>query len=234
MREAFAVTAITGLMILAAPASAATMLSTTGAPLTETIKGSSGPDGTLVKFTSVPSSYVVDYSSTDALHASSTGGFAFVEGATTSGFTDLTITPETIDFSAFKFNIQLPAASGPDLPNGYKTDFTFLTTVLFAGGGSQTFNTDVGSGTGVNRFLITAGPNQAISQIEFSTLAGVSTKNNNPTLNNSFNFDSLRQVSFDVSGVPEPATWALFLLGFGGIGAMLRYGRKQGGTALMA
>jgi hypothetical protein len=25
-----------------------------------------------------------------------------------------------------------------------------------------------------------------------------------------------------VSGVPEPATWALFIIGFGGIGAMLR------------
>jgi len=230
MREAFAaVTAITGLMMIAVPASAATMLSTTGTPLTERITGSSSPDGTLLKFTSSPSAYVVDYTSTDTLHASSSGGFAFVEGATTSsGFTDLTITPETIDFSAFKFNIQLPAATGPSIPNGYKTDFTFLTTVLFAGGGSQSFTTDVGSGTGVNRFLITAGPSQAISEIEFSTLAGISTKNNSATLNNSFNFDSLRQVSFDVSGVPEPATWALLLLGFGGIGAMLRFGRKNG------
>jgi len=33
-----------------------------------------------------------------------------------------------------------------------------------------------------------------------------------------------------VSGVPEPATWAMFLLGFGGIGFMLRgVRRKQAG-----
>jgi hypothetical protein len=56
---------------------------------------------------------------------------------------------------------------------------------------------------------------------------GVSTKNNDPTLTNGYNFDSLRQVSFDaVSGVPEPSTWALFILGFGAIGLMMR-GRRQ-------
>lgn len=30
-----------------------------------------------------------------------------------------------------------------------------------------------------------------------------------------------------VSGVPEPTTWALMILGFGGIGAMLRRGRSR-------
>jgi hypothetical protein len=30
------------------------------------------------------------------------------------------------------------------------------------------------------------------------------------------------------SGVPEPATWAMFLLGFGGIGFMLRNSRRKG------
>ena len=60
-------------------------------------------------------------------------------------------------------------------------------------------------------------------------MVGVSTKNNDPTLTNDFNFDSLRQVSFDAIGaVPEPSTWALFILGFGGIGVMLRSARKRG------
>lgn len=33
-------------------------------------------------------------------------------------------------------------------------------------------------------------------------------------------------------GVPEPATWAMMLLGFGGIGFALRRGRKQNGRLL--
>ena len=226
-----AATAITSLLMIAVPSSATTMLSTTGTPLTETIKNNSSPDGTLLKFTSDPSSYVVDYSSTDMLHAGSTGGFAFVTGATDTGFADLTIKPEAVDFSAFKFNLHLPASTGPNIPDGYKTDFTFDTTVFFAGGSFQTFNTDVGNGNGENRYLITADLNQSISEIVFSDLAGISTKNGQQALSNDFNFDSLRQVSFDAVGiVPEPATWALFILGFGAIGTKLRAARKRRGA----
>lgn len=230
MRQSLAASAaIAALLALAAPASAATLLATTGTPLDEMIKNSSGVDGHTIVFTSVPSNLAVDYSSTDTLHASSTGGFAFVAGATDSGFADLTIVPETVTFSAFKFNLHLPASDGPDIPNGYHTAFTFDTQVFFAGGGSQTFdNVDLGSGSGENRFLLTAGAGQQIDKIVFSDLVGVSTRNNNPTLTNDFSFDSVRQVSFNAIGlVPEPATWAMFILGFGLMGGMLRLTRSR-------
>ena len=233
MRRTLAFATAISALTLAAPVSAATLLTTSGMPLTERITGSSSPDGTLLHFESSPSNYVVDYSSTDTLHASSEGGFAFVEGATTtSGFSDLTITPESITFSTFKFNLHLPASDGPDIPNGYKTDFTFDTTVFFSGGGSQMFTTDVGAGNGEDRYLLTAGANEAISRIVFSDLVGVSTKNNDTTLTNDFNFDSLRQVSFNAI-VPEPATWAMFILGFGLTGAMLRAARKRAAGGLI-
>ena len=35
----------------------------------------------------------------------------------------------------------------------------------------------------------------------------------------------------NVAAVPEPATWAMFLLGFGGIGFMVRNGRRRGAAA---
>ena len=50
----------------------------------------------------------------------------------------------------------------------------------------------------------------------------------NPTITAAYDFDSIKQASFDfVSGVPEPATWAEFILGFGLTGVMLRRRRNQ-------
>jgi hypothetical protein len=220
--------AIAAFLVAAAiPASAVTMVSTSGTPLSETIKTNVGGNGNSIDFFSDPSNLKVVYSSTSTLSPSSSGGFAFVQGVSGAGFTNLTLTPDSFTFSDLKFNMQLPAASGgPTIPNGYKTTFTFDTTVYFTGAGSPVTFSNAG-GTGENRFLITGGVGEAISKIVFSNLVGVSTKNNNPTLTNAYNFDSLRQVSFDAfaSGVPEPSTWALFILGFGAIGMMLRSGR---------
>jgi hypothetical protein len=63
----------------------------------------------------------------------------------------------------------------------------------------------------------------------------VATKNNKPTITRNYNFDAIKQVSFDgvlakdppTTTVPEPAAWALMLVGFGGMGAMLRRRRAQ-------
>lgn len=234
MRKAMIAAVLIGLAGSAAPALAATMLGTTGTPLSETIHNSNGAavDGNLITLASDPSGYLIDYSSTGILHYNgSSGGFAQVTGPGAgggTGFADLTITPQSVTFTEFKFNMQIPASVGSfEAPNGYKTNFTFGTTVFFTNGLSQFFNVDVGAGNGENRFLISAGLDEFINKIVFSNLVGVSTKNNDPTLTNSYNFDSIRQASFNaVSPVPEPATWALFILGFGAIGAMLRRRRE--------
>jgi hypothetical protein len=225
---------VLGSLAYGAPANAATMMGTTGTPLSEAIKNSHGADAdaNFLTFESDPSGYLIDYSSTSILHYNgSSGGFAQVTGPGAGGgvgFADLTITPQSVNFTEFKFNLQIPASEGSfDPPNGYQTNFTFGTTVFFAGGGSQFFDVDVGTGTGMNRFLIAAGLDELINKIVFSNLVGVSTKNNDPTLINSYNFDSIRQVSFNaVSGVPEPQTWTLFILGFGTVGYMLRRRRQ--------
>lgn len=50
-------------------------------------------------------------------------------------------------------------------------------------------------------------------------------------------FGTLKQISYEpfvgIGGVPEPSTWALMLLGFGGIGIALRRGRRRNKPALM-
>lgn len=61
------------------------------------------------------------------------------------------------------------------------------------------------------RFYFSFDPSDKVDQIVFSS--GV----------NSFEFDTLA-----ASAVPEPATWAMMLLGFGGIGLLLRAGKRQG------
>lgn len=235
MRKAMIAAAVlVGLAGGVAPALAATMLGTNGTPLDEKIKNSHGAavDGMFMTFESDPSGYLVDYLSSSTLHYNgNSGGFAQVTGPGAgggTGFADLTILPQAVTFSEFKFNLALPAAVGSfNPPNGYKTDFSFGTTVFFAAGGSQFFDVDVGAGNGENRFLISAGLGEEISRIVFSNLVGTSTKNNSPTLINGYNFDAIRQVSFNaLSPVPEPATWALFILGFGAIGAMLRRRRQ--------
>ena len=227
MRKTFVAAAvIAGLTALALPASAATLMTTTGTPLVDRIKTNSTITSTEIMYTSTPHLLDVDYLSTDTISSSSDNGFAFVEGGTSSGFRNLTITPQSFTFSAFKFNIQLPAATSPDGATKLnKADFNFDTTVFFAGGGSHTFTTDVGAGNGTNRFEILTDVNEEINKIVFSNLVDLSGNNDGLI----FGFDSLRQVSFNATGiVPEPSTWAMFILGFGFIGATMRMARKRG------
>ena len=181
MRKTLAVAAaVIGLAAFAAPASAAINLDTktSGTPLTEVIKNNPGLDGTSVTFLSSSHNLAIDFTSPDMLHTSSTGGFAFVEGSGVNfgdGFSTLTIKPETITFTSFKFNLMLPAANGPSFTN--KTDFTFDLTVDFNGGSSTLFS-DVSAGAnGVNRMLIFGTAGEAINDIIFSNLQGVTGKN---------------------------------------------------------
>jgi hypothetical protein len=46
-----------------------------------------------------------------------------------------------------------------------------------------------------------------------------------------FEFDN---IAATISAVPEPATWAMMIIGFGFVGFMLRNGRRQGAAAVAA
>ena len=219
--------AFIALAAFAAPASAATIISDNGGDLAEVIHSNGTQTGTSLTLQSNPSDFLIQYLSSDSLSVTG-NGVAQVFGSS-GGFSDVTISPiSNISFSAFKFNLDIP--SGPT--GGATNDFTFDAQVFFTGGGSQTFNdVDLGTGTGVNRFLITAGSNQLIDQIVLSDLVGSSTKNGDTTVSG-YDFTILEQASFNfASAVPEPSTWAEFIVGFGLMGMMLRRRRTVSAAA---
>lgn len=84
---------------------------------------------------------------------------------------------------------------------------TFLGSDLFDPAQGNQTNSDNN-----RRFYFSFDPSDKVNQIVFTS--GV----------NSLEFDNIGALA---SGVPEPATWAMMLLGFGGIGFMLRNGKRR-------
>jgi hypothetical protein len=227
-----AAAAVVALAAFSAPASAATLvMSQNGSDLAEVIHSNGTQSGTSLNLVSSPSAFTVNFSSSDSLSVTG-NGVAQVHG-TSGGFTDVTITAPTSDpFTAFKFNLGMPSEPG------YSGAFTFDAMLTFVGGGTQFFdNFAAGDGNGANRFTFTRQGTELIDQITLSDLEAVFTKKNSDPITGQFDFDTIKQASFNfaaVSGVPEPATWAEFILGFGVVGVGLRRRRSQAASVVPA
>lgn len=146
-------------------------------------------------------------------------GFAQLNDANTChtctpDWTQIIINPDLL-FTDMKFAISLTGGSG--LVNVYylldgdptsaaddPLNYSFWGTI--SGDGSNK-NFELSGGT-FNGLMLAIAPNQ-------------------PGLT----LGTLKQISYEPlnSAVPEPATWAFMLLGFGGVGAALRRGHKQRG-----
>ncbi len=105
-------------------------------------------------------------------------------------------------FSAAEFNLNpLNVQGGP---------ISFGVTITTLGGYTESFT------TGNQRFAVVAGAGETLTSVSITT----------PT---TAGFGALTQlrVRGPVGAVPEPATWAMMLLGFGGIGYSMRRRRKS-------
>lgn len=150
----------------------------------------------------------VNFTSTNGLLDTNTGA-ATIFRSDGNALTQLTFTLLTGSFTAAEF----------DLLSG--TDSTIDITLTAVGGGTSTFS--VINPTGSNIFNIIAGAGESYTTASFSTTGG--------------GFSTFKQLRLVLGQpttppVPEPATWAMMLLGFGGIGMAMRRSRKSNGRLL--
>jgi len=171
-----------------------------------------------------------------AIHITDGGGFALIEDSNKNDatlFQQLVIDPTVNNFSQFQFSVStlsdtwllieyattgapntwLPVLMGADNPplHGVANPF-------WAPNGNADYN-------------ITANAGEILTAIRISTCAGTLAGGANCASLGTAGLQYVKQNSMIVTagspGVPEPATWALMLLGFGGIGVAMRRGRKQ-------
>jgi len=146
----------------------------------------------------------VQFTTTETAGLSLDASGQAVIGAVDGILNNLTFQLVTGAFTAAEFNLV-------DIGNA---DFNVTLTRLGAGG-TVTTQSFLATGNGANRFGILAEAGEVITGV---TISSPGTPG----------FDSLRQLRLHVAGVavPEPGTWAMMLVGFGGIGMAMRRGRK--------
>jgi len=133
------------------------------------------------------------------------------------GYGDLLMTRD--DSSAFTLN-SVDLAFGPFEHGGLLTDTTTVTG-FFAGGGSISSQFTVGYGFQTFNF----GP--AWTNLASVTFGALETNRTLDIFTDNSQYLGLDNITYDGAAVPEPGVWAMMLLGFGGMGALLRRSRRQ-------
>src|SRR5438067_7373097 len=209
-------------MGLSAPAFAAIQVTNTnGTPLANQIFGIANV-GTTVYGSSPNNNNVPNVTFTCNSTCDMGAGFAQINDATpnTPDLYDLIINPTATDFSEFKWSVQLTGS-------GIVIVYYLLAGSPLDQNNIASYTLQAGSYNADNNNL-----NKLLSGGNFTSFAIRTTA--------PIAFFELKQMTFDPVGtppppgsVPEPGTWALMLLGFGGIGMALRRSRRRGKQTLM-
>jgi hypothetical protein len=142
------------------------------------------------------------------------GGFASIKDVLTDNtlFTTLTIDPDLL-FTDMKFTVQLNNIAGGSIVSVYYTLLGGIETL------AGTYND---GGNNAVKYNLDGLSTDRILNVRVSVAGGSIFE---------FKQDSINAF-VGPGGVPEPSTWAMMLLGFGGIGMAMRRGRKQNGRLL--
>lgn len=215
---------------VAAPAAAAVIIDAhpfaMGAPdPTPQIHNSGNQTGTSVLGFTNPGNYSFTFTSPTVLKSNG-NGHAMVEASNGNGWHTLKLAPtagpvplgtvQALGFTAIDFNL-----------NAFNKQDALVDIVLtLFGGGSVTLN-DVVANNGQNKYLVYGNAGEIFTSISFTAWKEA----NNVT---AVDLADIRQVDINAvpipaAAVPEPATWAMMISGFGLIGAAMR--RKRTGLA---
>jgi hypothetical protein len=177
-----------------------------GTQPTTQVHGAGGAQGPATDVFGVVSGQSFTFHSTDLLSTNG-GGHAFVQGVFDN--LDLFLTSDPLGFTIMNFDLEMMAASKQ---HPVAVDIT----AFLIGGGSQTYHGSLDGN--FTKFFVESTGGDVLDKVSIAT---------------ALNMDSVRQVDVNVvgGGVPEPAEWALMLMGFGLIGATLRTSRRQGVAA---
>jgi len=224
MNKLLATTALAAFCLLGTQASAATLIVAPG-NWDEMLHNTADNTANTVQLESQPGGYLVDLTAGagEVLdQAGNGGGFAQVDGP----FSELTITPvgDLQGFSAIGFKL---APQKKYLGNNL-SNYDLYFDLTFFGGGSQTLSPLSFPSNG--KFDIQAAPAEVITSVKIYGLTGAYKLKGNDIPVSGLKFDDIKQISFNgvVAGVvPEPATWAMMIIGFGATGSMLRANRRR-------
>ena len=216
-RVILAALATAAIGISSTPASAAILqLCTSGASCVSgttnvNLDSYNAPGSTMVTGTVGIAGPVVDFTTTDSQLLVTNPGAATIFHPDGTQLSQLTFSLVTGTFTAAEFNL---------LSGSPKAFDVVLTTNT---GATNTIHVDNANGS--NIFNVIAEGSESFVSASFSSTAG-------PTDGAFDTFKQLRLVLSPGISVPEPATWAMMLLGFGGIGMAMRRNRKANGRLL--
>jgi PEP-CTERM motif len=208
-------------LAMASPASAQTVTQGQGPNLDTHISAStsSTQDNNVVVFgstTGVGGQDVI-FTGNTPIHITDGNGFASISDSTlasdTGIFTSLIINPAPL-FTALEFNLSLDARSFLQVDYSLGGNIFTNAGVLAQNGNANTGYTITSGATPFDAVRITSCATQAICNTAVGVGAGTGS---------AINFERQNSITVAaVAAVPEPGTWAMMLLGFGGIGFSLR------------